>query len=231
MKIAGLQKLTLLDYPGRTACTIFVFGCNYRCPFCHNAPLVLPPYAASIPDDELFGFLRKRKGLLDGVCITGGEPLLHHDLPDLIRRIRALGYAVKLDTNGTKPKELRALYEAGLLDMVAMDIKNAPEKYPLTTGTACCDLSAVNESIQLLMQGSLPYEFRTTVVHGYHTPADMQQIGAWIRGARAYYLQGFVDSGAVITPDLQACTPTEMQALLAAVRPDVPNAKLRGVDA
>lgn len=229
MKIAGLQKLTLLDYPEHTACTVFLWGCNYRCPFCHNAGLVTRACDAGISEDEFFSFLEKRKGLLDGVCITGGEPLLHPELTEFIRKIRGYGYRVKLDTNGTDPGRLSALLAEGLLDMVAMDIKNSPEKYPLTAGTEHCGISAVNESIKILMRGAVAYEFRTTIVRDYHTTEDLRQIGAWIRGARAYYLQRFQDSGDLIGEGLSACTETEMQTMLEAVLPDVPAAKLRGI--
>lgn len=230
VKIAGLQKLTLLDYPEHTACTVFLWGCNYRCPFCHNARLVTAKCEEMLSEEELFAFLRKRQGLLDGVCITGGEPTLNPELADFIRKIRALGYQVKLDTNGTNPELLKQLCAEGLVDMVAMDIKNSPEKYPLTAGTEHCGMNAVNESIRFLMQGTVPYEFRTTIVKNYHTPADLQRIGQWIHGAAAYYLQGFQDSGELIAEGLSGCTPAEMQTLLDAVLPDVPNAKLRGVD-
>ena len=229
MKIAGLQKLTLLDYPGHTACTVFLWGCNFRCPFCHNAGLVTQPPAQEIPLAELLAFLKKRQGLLDGVCITGGEPTLHPDLPELIRQMRDWGYQIKLDTNGTNPQMLRSLCEAGLLDMVAMDIKNAPEKYALTAGTEHLHIEQINESIRFLMQGSVPYEFRTTVVKDYHNAEDFVRIGKWIQGAEHYYLQGFRDSGDLISTGVGGLSTQEMHTLLEAVLPYVPNAKLRGV--
>lgn len=230
MKIAGLQKLTLLDYPGKTACTVFTWGCNLRCPFCHNAGLVTEAPAETLTADELFAFLQKRKGLLDGVCITGGEPTLQPDLPDLIRDISDMGFAVKLDTNGTNPDILRQLCESGRISMVAMDIKNSPEKYAVTAGTERLSIDAVHQSVRYLMrQGRIPYEFRTTVVRQYHTAEDFVSIGKWIRGAEAYYLQNFQNSGRLIDNTVTGCTPAEMRSFLETVRRDVPNAALRGI--
>lgn len=230
MKIAGLQKLTLLDYPGKTACTVFTWGCNLRCPFCHNAGLVTEAPGEMLTADELFAFLEKRKGLLDGVCITGGEPTLQPDLPDLIRDISDMGFAVKLDTNGTNPDILRQLCESGRISMVAMDIKNSPEKYAVTAGTERLSIDAVHQSVRYLMrQGRIPYEFRTTVVRQYHTAEDFVSIGKWIRGAEAYYLQNFQNSGRLIDNTVTGCTPAEMRSFLEIVRRDVPNAALRGI--
>ena len=230
MKIAGLQKLTLLDYPGKTACTVFTWGCNLRCPFCHNAGLVTEAPAETLTADELFAFLQKRRGLLDGVCITGGEPTLQPDLPDLIRDISDMGFAVKLDTNGTNPDILRQLCESGRISMVAMDIKNSPEKYAVTAGTERLSIDAVHQSVRYLMrQGRIPYEFRTTVVRQYHTAEDFVSIGKWIRGAEAYYLQNFQNSGRLIDNTVTGCTPAEMRSFLETVRRDVPNAALRGI--
>ncbi len=230
MKIAGLQKLTLLDYPGKTACTVFTWGCNLRCPFCHNAGLVTEAPAETLTADELFAFLEKRRGLLDGVCITGGEPTLQPDLPDLIRDISDMGFAVKLDTNGTNPDILRQLCESGRISMVAMDIKNSPEKYAVTAGTERLSIDAVHQSVRYLMrQGRIPYEFRTTVVRQYHTAEDFVSIGKWIRGAEAYYLQNFQNSGRLIDNTVTGCTPAEMRSFLETVRRDVPNAALRGI--
>ena len=230
MKIAGLQKLTLLDYPGKTACTVFTWGCNLRCPFCHNAGLVTEAPEEMLTADELFAFLEKRKGLLDGVCITGGEPTLQPDLPDLIRDISDMGFAVKLDTNGTNPDILRQLCESGRISMVAMDIKNSPEKYAVTAGTERLSIDAVHQSVRYLMrQGRIPYEFRTTVVRQYHTAEDFVSIGKWIRGAEAYYLQNFQNSGRLIDNTVTGCTPAEMRSFLETVRRDVPNAALRGI--
>ena len=230
MKIAGLQKLTLLDFPGKTACTVFTWGCNLRCPFCHNAGLVTEAFEETVTADELYSFLKKRIGLLDGVCVTGGEPLLQPDLISFLQPIREMGFAVKLDTNGTQPEKLRAICETGLISMVAMDIKNSPEKYAVTAGTERLSIDAVHQSVRYLMQqGNIPYEFRTTVVKQYHTAADFSAIGKWIRGANAYYLQNFQNTGRLIDNSVSGCTPSEMRAFLEIVRRDVPNAALRGI--
>ena len=226
MDIAGLQKTTLLDYPGRVACTVFLPGCNLRCPFCHNASLVLRPQPLMSPG-ELLEFLQSRRRKLDGVCITGGEPTLHKDLPDLMKAIKDLGFLVKLDTNGTRPDVLNAILEAGLADYVAMDIKNSPEKYAVTCGGPDV-LNAVRESVQLLEASAVEHEFRTTVLLPYHTPTDLDAIGRWLSGTKQYFIQAFVDSGDLIGSG-QALDNQQMQALLDAVKPHIPNAKLRGI--
>ena len=228
MDIAGLQKLTLLDYPGKLACTVFLPGCNLRCPFCHNASLVLPGrQSAFMTQSELLDFLRNRRGKLDGVCITGGEPTLHHDLPELLREIMELGFSIKLDTNGTRPEVLNALIEQGLVDYVAMDIKNSPEKYTATCGGRDV-LEQVRQSVSILEHSGIPHEFRTTVLHPYHTPEDLAAIGRWLSGTERYFIQQFVDSGDLLGEG-QALSPVEMQSLLQAVIPYIPNAALRGI--
>ena len=231
MRISGLQKMTLLDYPGLVACTVFTGGCNLRCPFCHNASLVLPERAADETDEaEVFRFLEKRQGMLDGVAVTGGEPLLHADLPDFLRRVRALGYRIKLDTNGTFPDRLRAVVEEGLVDRVAMDVKNAPALYAQTVGLRELDLTPIERSKNFLLEGRVDYEFRTTVVRGLHTAESLCGAAAWIRGAKEYYLQQFKDSGDIIAIEgLGAFSDDEMRALAEQVRPIVPTVKLRGV--
>jgi len=228
MKIAGLQKMTLLDYPEKIACTVFLAGCNLRCPFCHNASLVLPERThPEIAESDLLDFLRSRTGKLDGVCVTGGEPTLCGDLPDLLRKIRDLGFMVKLDTNGTRPQMLQSILEQGLADYVAMDIKNSPEKYTLTCGGYSV-LPQVEESIQLLQRSGVEYEFRTTVLHPLHTPEDLAAIGRWLAGTKRYYLQAFADSGDLIDSGIALSEP-ELQDLLQAVKPFIPNTRLRGV--
>ena len=232
MTIHGFQNMTLLDYPGRVACTLFTAACNFRCPFCHNAGLVtsISP-AERIDEEEIFAYLKKRQGILDGVCITGGEPTLQRDLPDFIRRIRALGYSVKLDTNGSAPDLLAALIDEGLVDYVAMDVKNTPEKYAMTVGLADFDLSFVQKSIDLLLEGRVDFEFRTTVVAEYHTPEDVAAIARWIAPAKKYFLQPFVDSGNLIgSPDglLHAPDATTLQKMLALARVEIPSTVLRG---
>lgn len=226
MEIAGLQKTTLLDYPGRIACTVFLPGCNLRCPFCHNASLVLRPQAA-MTQEELLAFLQTRQRKLDGVCVTGGEPTLHNDLPQMLEAIKALGFLVKLDTNGTRPAMLKSILDAGLADYVAMDIKNSPAKYAATCGGPDV-LEVVRESVRLLETNSVDHEFRTTVLHPFHTPEDLTAIGQWLRGAPHYFIQAFVDSGDLIGSG-QALTESEMLALLDAVKPYIPQAKLRGI--
>ena len=230
MKIAGLQKLTLLDYPGKTACTVFTWGCNLRCPFCHNAALVTEACEEMLPPGKVLAFLEKRRGLLDGVCISGGEPLLQHDLLGFMKAIRDMGFLIKLDTNGTLPDLLRQACESGLVSMAAMDIKNCPEKYALTVGTERFSMESVQESVRYLMyESSIPYEFRTTVVRQFHTAEDFVRIGKWIRGAQRYYLQSFQDSGHLIDSTVTGCTPAETRQFLEIVRRDVPNAELRGI--
>lgn len=195
MHILGLQKMTLLDYPGKVACTVFLGGCNFRCPFCHNPDLVFSSSEPGISEKEFFGFLSQRKGLLDGVCITGGEPMLEKDLHLFITEIRNRGFSVKLDTNGSFPHRLKHLADNRLVDYVAMDIKNSRERYGHTIGLPGYDTRAVEQSVAILMEGRVPYEFRTTLVHEYHTIADIHAMGKWLAGCRAYFLQSFVDSG------------------------------------
>ena len=230
MKIQGLQKLTLLDYPGKMACTVFTAGCNLRCPFCHNASLVLRPQEnQDIEEEEIFSYLKKRKGILDGVCVTGGEPLLWPDLEAFLFRIKEMGFLVKLDTNGTMPEGLKRLLEKGLLDYIAMDIKNSPQHYGRAAGIEHFDLSGVEESVALLKKGKIPYEFRTTVVKGIHETADFPAIGQWLIGAEKYFLQSFVDSGDVIGQGFESFSKEELEGFRLLVLPYVPETKLRGV--
>lgn len=230
MIIQGLQKLTLLDYPGKVACTIFTAGCNFRCPFCHNASLVIDTSAnETIPEEEIFRFLTKRQGILDGVCISGGEPLIQDGIEEFIRQIKEMGYDVKLDTNGSFPDKLIRLVEAGLIDYVAMDIKNSQEHYGRTIGIEDYDIRDVHRSVKYLMSGKVPYEFRTTVVREFHQRSDFASIGRWIRGAREYYLQQFIDSGDLIRPGLHGYNKEIMEQALEVVKKDVESAKLRGL--
>ena len=230
MKIHGLQKMTLLDFPGRVACTVFLGGCDFRCPFCHNYELVDGSAPALMDEDELFAFLEKRRGLLDGVAVTGGEPCLRPDLPALLRRIKALGYAVKLDTNGTHPALLRTILDEGLADYVAMDIKNSPEHYAATAGLDALDLAPVRESVRLLMEGRADYEFRTTVVAELHSDADFEAIGQWLAGARRYFLQRFTDRDSVPFGNLHAPSVEDLRRYASIVRQYLPDVQLRGVD-
>ena len=210
LKIKGFQTLTLLDYPGRLAATIFTEGCNFCCPFCHNSSLVCEePSNDYFSEEHVLSHLKKRAGTLSGLCITGGEPLLHKDLPDFARKVKNLGYAVKLDTNGSYPLVLEGLIREKLLDYVAMDIKNCKEKYALTAGF--CDgqniegvLERVESSIRVLRRGSIPFEFRTTIVKEFHSLEDIRSMGKWLSGSDSFFLQAFVDSGDTIAPGLTA---------------------------
>ena len=231
MFISGLQKLTLLDYPGRVACTVFTGGCNFRCPFCHNAPLVLPERLAQDTDEEqVLAFLKRRTGILDGVAITGGEPLIHKEIPAFLEKVKTLGFSIKLDTNGSFPEMLERIVRAGLVDRVAMDIKNCPEKYAETIGLKDFDIAPVERSRSFLMECGIDYEFRTTVVKGIHTEESLLGAAEWIAGAKEYYLQQFKDSGDVIAIEgLSAFDEKEMHALADAVARFVPSVKVRGV--
>ena len=235
MVIRGLQKLTLLDYPGKVACTVFTDGCNFACPFCHNASLVhhpgqpAPGNAPALPESDVLAFLEKRRKVLDGICISGGEPLLQAGLAPFLTRVKALGYSVKLDTNGSLPDRLRAVVDAGLVDTVAMDIKNTPARYAETIGRAQFDMAPILESIAFLKTLHGRYEFRTTVVREFHTLADIEAIAHWLSDAEHYFLQSFADSGDILTPDLHAHPPDVLHAMLKAARVFCPAAELRGV--
>ena len=229
MELAGLQKLTLLDYPGHMACTVFTHGCNLRCPFCHNAGLVVRESGYIIKTEEFFDFLGKRKGILDGVAITGGEPLLHADIAGFIARIKEMGFLVKLDTNGFFPDRLESLLSAGLVDYVAMDIKSSRSGYAKAVGLTAPDVSRAEKSVSLLMNGGTDFEFRTTAVKGIHTVRDFELIGEWIAGDEKYFIQHFTDSGDLIGGGLEAFDEAETAELLEATRRFVPNAESRGI--
>lgn len=234
--ISGLQKMTLLDYPGKVACTIFTQGCNFRCPFCHNSDLLGSDGPETIPEETLLTFLKKRVGLLDAVCITGGEPTLHPGLEDLIVKIKALGYLVKLDTNGTHPEVLKSLAEKQLLDYVAMDIKNSPKKYGTTAGVPNMHLGKIEESIQYLLAGNVAYEFRTTVADELHEPEDFDAIGQWLRSldparkAAAFFIQPYVDRESVLSRGLHTPTRDKLNLMLESIAPHTSSAKIRGLD-
>ena len=228
MRIKGLQKLTLLDYPGRLAATVFLGGCNLRCPFCHNASLVVRSDDAEIGEDALFEFLQSRRGKLSGVCVTGGEPTLNPELPSFISRIRALGYAVKLDTNGTNPDMLEALVRDGLVDYVAMDVKSSIDSYAAVAGVPGLDVGLIERSIDFLLRGEVEYEFRTTVVRELHTARDLEALARRIKGARAYFLQPFKDSGDLIKDGFSSYSEAEISVLLDLIKTYIPNAQTRG---
>ena len=226
MIIKGLQKLTLLDYPGSLAAIVFVGGCNFRCPFCHNGTLVLGG-ADTIDTEQIFSFLESRRTKLGAVVISGGEPTIYSDLPDFIRRVRELGYKVKLDTNGTNPDMLISLVESGLVDYVAMDIKNSPDAYESTAG-ARVDIDAVKRSVDFLLSNRVEYEFRTTLVKQLHTHENMRKIGEWIKGAKRYFLQSYKHAEDVISGGLDAHTTKTVAEFLDIISPYVPNAQIRG---
>ena len=229
MLIHGLQKMTLLDYPQHIACTVFLGGCDFRCPYCHNFELVDGSMAPVMDDEEFFAFLKKRQGLLDGVAITGGEPLLNKNLPEFIRRIRELGFAVKLDTNGNHPKALKGLLDDGLIDYVAMDIKNSLPRYAETIGVSGFDTTGIEESIRIIMSSNIEYEFRTTVVKELHDESSFEAIGKLISGAMRYYLQAFVERDTVPDKNLSSPDPEDMEKYLETVKKYVPGAELRGM--
>jgi len=222
--------MTLLDFPGKVACTVFTGGCNFRCPFCHNALLVTKlPEKPDYTEDEILSFLEKRIGLLDGVAITGGEPLLNPDIGDFIRKIRDMGYAVKLDTNGSFPERLKAIVSEGLVDYVAMDIKNRREKYAETVGLKNLDLSKIEESVEFLKSGAVDYEFRTTVVKQFHTVEDIRAAAEWISGVKRYFLQNFVDSGELICEEVCGVDKETMLKMKSVAADFVPQTEIRGI--
>lgn len=231
MRIHGFQKTTLLDFSGCVASTVFCGGCNFRCPYCHNGDLVLcPEEVPEIREEEIFAHLKKRQGILDGVCITGGEPTLQPDLEAFIYKIKEMGLKVKLDTNGYRPEVLMNLCRKGLLDYVAMDIKGAPEQYEEITGVKPWDFNKIQASIYFLMSGEVPYEFRTTVVKELHSPENLQEISRWISGAKAYYLQNYKDSEQVIRQGFHGFKPEELKELCSMVQEKIPAARVRGVE-
>ena len=208
--ICGLQKMTLLDYPGKIACTVFLGGCNFRCPFCHNSELFMGKPEKLMEDEEFFAFLKTRKGLLDGVCVSGGEPTLYPRLPEFLAKIKELGFLVKLDTNGSRPEVVKELVEKNLVDYVAMDVKNSPAMYARTVGLETMDLTPIEESLRLLMKGSVDYELRTTLVAQLHTAASIQDMGVWLNTLvtdvkpKKLFLQSFVDRDTVLFAGLSA---------------------------
>ena len=229
MHICGLQKLAMVDYPGKLAATVFTGGCNLRCPFCHNALLVTRlEETPEIPETEVLEFLKSRQKLLDGVVLSGGEPLLQSDAGDFLHRVRDLGFSVKLDTNGCFPERLAAILEAGVVDYVAMDVKNRLEKYPQTCGVAALDTAPIEESIRLLRRSGVDFEFRTTLMREFHTAADLEAVGRWLEGSPRYFLQNFVDSGSLIKEGFHGFTPQELQDFAGLVRPYFGQVEVRG---
>ncbi|MBE5826145.1 MAG: anaerobic ribonucleoside-triphosphate reductase activating protein [Butyrivibrio sp.] len=229
MLIHGLQKMTLLDYPEHVACTVFLAGCDLRCPYCHNFELVDGTAEPVMDDTEFFSFLEKRHGLLDGVAITGGEPLMRPDIDIFIKKIREMGYLIKLDTNGCHPERLSELLERGLADYVAMDIKNSPTRYCVTSGVSNLNMENIEKSVRIIMDSAPDYEFRTTVVKELHNEESFTKIGKWIKGAKAYYLQQFVERDTVPDKALTSPSEEEMALFLDTVREYVPSAMIRGI--
>ncbi|HIT25316.1 MAG TPA: anaerobic ribonucleoside-triphosphate reductase activating protein [Candidatus Enterenecus avicola] len=230
MTIDGFQPMTLLDWPGKVGCTVFLAGCNFRCPFCHNGPLVegkgeRPTPALAL--ETFRDFLRRRQGLLDGVCVSGGEPLLNPQLPQLLEAVKEQGFLVKVDTNGSFPHKLRELWKSGLVDYVAMDIKNSPDRYAETAGVAELDLTPIRESVAWLLEGHVDYEFRTTVVRQFHDAASFAAIGPWIAGARRYFLQTFTQRDTVLRGGLSAWDGETMEHFAAQMRPYVAHVEVR----
>ncbi len=230
MDIQGFQKMTLLDFPGKVAATVFLGGCNLRCPFCHNASLVthIDPSAAC-GEDEVLAYLTKRRGILDGICVTGGEPLLRTDVAPFLEKVKALGLLVKLDTNGTFPDRLRALVAAELVDYVAIDVKNSKDRYAATVGIEDFDVAPIGQTLQFLRECGVPYELRTTVVREFHDVEAIQSLAEWIAGAPRYYLQTFTDSGDLIsrTP-LHPVPRAEMEEMAKIARKYVAEVNIRG---
>ena len=229
MNIQGLQKLTLLDYPAHVACTLFTGGCQLNCPFCHNSELIQGPFDGGMDADEVLRFLKKRQGLLDGVCVSGGEPLLQADLAGFLAEVKALGYKVKLDTNGGFPDKLAQLIDDGLVDYVAMDIKNTPTRYAETCGLQDMDVAPFAGSKNLLLEERVDYEFRTTVVKEFHSFEDMLAIAEWLQGAKRYYLQSFVERDQVRDKSLSAYTDEMLRNICDSLKPLLPCVEVRGI--
>ena len=230
MKIYGFQKMTLLDFPGHVAATVFTGGCNLRCPFCHNAALVTKIDPAAIyNEDDIIAFLAKRTNLLDGVAITGGEPLMQVDICGFIKKVRGLGYKVKLDTNGSYPDKLEEIVSEHLVDYIAVDIKNSREKYALTTGVKDYDLASLDRTLEILKNCDIEHEFRTTIVKELHETEDIIKIGEWMKGEKNYFLQNFVDSGNLIGSGFSAVSREKLEEMRKAATPYFENVGVRGI--
>lgn len=231
MNICGYQKTTLLDYPGHVAATIFTGGCNFRCPFCHNSDLLAKPdRSLLISEEEIFSFLKKRKNVLSGICITGGEPTLQPDLGDFILKVRNLGYKIKLDTNGYRPEAIASFLEQNLLDYIAMDIKSGFSNYEVVSGLSNLDMNKIRESIALIENSNIAYEFRTTVVQELHKEQDFQEISEMLSPKSSYYIQSFKDSGNILTTGLSSCDTETLNHYLSIIKKKIPNASLRGIE-
>lgn len=229
MIIGGLTNLTLLDYPEKVACTVFTVGCNFRCPFCHNNSLVCGNGGKQIAVGEVLRFLQKRKNVLEGMCLTGGEPLVQQGVEDFLQQVKDMGYLVKLDTNGAYPERLQTLVKQGLVDYVAMDVKNSKDKYAVTVGCGNADLDKIEQSVAYLKSGAVDYEFRTTVTGNLHDEQSISALAEWLAGAKRLYLQKFVNSGDLIDMNTIGCDDDTMRRYLDIARKYVPNTELRGL--
>ena len=229
MVFGGFQKLTLLDYPSKVAAILFTKGCNFKCPFCHNAVFVNKLNESETYTEEyILDYLKKRKGILDGLCISGGEPLLNDEIFEFIKKVKDIGYSIKLDTNGSFPDKLKLLINNKLIDYVAMDFKNSLDKYPLTIGCNNINIDDVIKSIDLLLEEKIDYEFRTTVTDNFHTPFDIEKICQKIKGAKKYFLQNFVDSGNIIGENIRPVSKDNLNEMLLCAKKFVKNAQIRG---
>ena len=231
MNICGYQKTTLLDYPGHVAATFFTGGCNFRCPFCHNSDLITYPSSTdNISEEEIFTFLKKRKNILSGICITGGEPTLQPDLAEFIEKVRSYGYKIKLDTNGYRPEVIADLLEKNLLDYIAMDIKAGYSNYITASGISNLIIKKIKDSVSIIENSGIPYEFRTTVVKELHNETDFQEIADMISPKSPYFIQSFKDSGNILISGLSSCNNEELNKFLSIVKEKLPNSSLRGID-
>ncbi|MBR3600883.1 MAG: anaerobic ribonucleoside-triphosphate reductase activating protein [Lachnospiraceae bacterium] len=231
MNICGYQKTTLLDYPGHVAATFFTGGCNFRCPFCHNSDLITYPSSTdNISEEEIFTFLKKRKNILSGICITGGEPTLQPDLAEFIEKVRSYGYKIKLDTNGYRPEVIADLLEKNLLDYIAMDIKAGYSNYVTASGISNLIIKKIEDSVSIIENSGIPYEFRTTVVKELHNETDFQEIADMISPKSPYFIQSFKDSGNILISGLSSCNNEELNKFLSIVKEKLPNSSLRGID-
>lgn len=231
MNICGYQKTTLLDYPGHVAATFFTGGCNFRCPFCHNSDLITYPSSTdNISEEEIFTFLKKRKNILSGICITGGEPTLQPDLAEFIEKVRSYGYKIKLDTNGYRPEVIADLLEKNLLDYIAMDIKAGYSNYVTVSGISNLIIKKIEDSVSIIENSGIPYEFRTTVVKELHNETDFQEIADMISPKSPYFIQSFKDSGNILISGLSSCNNEELNKFLSIVKEKLPNSSLRGID-
>ena len=231
MYICGYQKTTLLDYPEHVAATIFTGGCNFRCPFCHNSDLIVnSTMSPCISQEEIFAFLKKRKNVLSGICITGGEPTLQTNLSEFIKKVRSLGYKIKLDTNGYCPDVISSLLEDNLLDYIAMDIKAGLSNYAKVSGIPNLDTSKIKESISIIENSGIDYEFRTTVVKELHSRQDFLEISEMLSSSSPYFIQSFKDSGNILTPGLSSCDTDTLNQYLAIVKNKLPFSSLRGIE-